>query len=284
MRMKHHSTHQNSWQTIGFLLIMLLTIISLVQCTASNPSKPVAVPIVSPTLSTKPDFLPPEAVSKPVPLPEMVPAKSLPLPSPPVSEPAPMPNSIPAPSISPMTVEPTKIEVDVSTQTLNLYAGDKLMKTYPISSAKNGVGSRAGSDRTPLGRHSIAQKIGDGEPQGMIFKARRSTGKLVKINAEKDDVVTSRIMWLKGQEVGKNVGSGIDSYQRYIYIHGTNSEKDIGRPASHGCIRMYNKDVIELFDQVKEGLEVNIICSKGQTPTTQECQYDAMVEQKRAEQ
>lgn len=271
---------------IAFLLIVLpITIISLVQCTASTPSKPIAVPIVSPTLSAKPDFspLPPEAVSKPVPLPEMVPAKSLPLPPPPVSEPAPMPNSIPTPSISPVTVEPTKIEVDVSTQTLNLYAGDKLMKTYPISSAKNGVGSRAGSDRTPLGRHLIAQKIGDGEPQGMIFRARKSTGKLVKIDAEKEDVVTSRIMWLKGQEVGKNVGSGIDSYQRFIYIHGTNSEKDIGRPASHGCIRMYNKDVIELFDQVKEGLEVNIICSKGQDPVSQECQYDTtVVEQKRA--
>jgi lipoprotein-anchoring transpeptidase ErfK/SrfK len=281
--MKHHSTHQNSWQMIGFLLIVLpITIISLVQCTGSNPSKPVAVPIMSPTLSTQPDFspLPPEAISRPVPLPETVPAKSLPLP--PVSEPAHIPNNIPAPSIPPITVEPTKIEIDVSTQTLNLYTGDKLMKTYPISSAKSGVGSRAGSDRTPLGRHYIAQKIGAGEPQGMIFKARRSTGKLVKIDAEKEDVVTSRIMWLKGLEVGKNVGSGIDSYQRYIYIHGTNSEKDIGRPASHGCIRMYNKDVIELFDQVKEKLEVNIICSKGQNPATQECQYDAVVEQKMA--
>jgi lipoprotein-anchoring transpeptidase ErfK/SrfK len=282
--MKHHSTHQNFWQTIGFLLIVLpITIISLVQCTASNPSKPIAVPIVTPTLSTKPDFspLPPEAISRPVPLPETVLAKSLPLP--PVSEPAYIPNNIPAPSIPPITVEPTKIEVDVSTQTLNLYTGDKLMKTYPISSAKSGVGSRAGSDRTPLGRHYIAQKIGAGEPQGMIFKARKGTGKLVKIDAEKEDVVTSRIMWLKGLEAGKNVGSGIDSYQRYIYIHGTNSEKDIGRPASHGCIRMYNQDVIELFDQVKERLEVNIICSKGQDPVTHECQYDVVVEQKRAE-
>ena len=93
----------------------------------------------------------------------------------------------------------------------------------------------------------------------MIFKARQSQGRIAEMNATGvGDLVTSRIMWLTGLEPGKNKGRSIDSYQRYIYIHGTAEEYKIGQPASHGCIRMYNSDVIDLFARVKEGTEVSI--------------------------
>jgi len=158
----------------------------------------------------------------------------------------------------------SRIEVDISEQKLFLYCTynqDKLeeQKTYPVSTSKFGIGSTANTNKTPLGLHRIENKIGDNAPHGMIFKARQATGRIAKINGEGDhDYVTTRIMWLKGLEPGKNAGSGIDSYRRYIYIHGTAEENKIGQPASHGCIRMYNSDVIDLFDRVNEGTEVYI--------------------------
>ncbi len=253
---------------------MLLIAIGLVQCTANKPPRPVPVPITNatPTMSEFPP-LQPEVITKPVSLPENIPASQLPPPPAPVSEPVPPPTSQ-------TVVESTRIEVDVSTQVLNVYAGDTIIKTYPISSAKRGVGSQAGSDKTPLGRHLIANKIGDGATLNTIFKSRVNTGKLAEIDGNNaGDLVTTRIMWLKGLEEGKNVGPGMDSYKRYIYIHGTAEEKNIGKPASHGCIRMYNQHVVELYDLVKEGLEVNILCSQ-QDSTTQECQYDPAVQAK----
>ena len=165
-----------------------------------------------------------------------------------------------------------RIEIDISRQELYLYQGDHLLETYPVSTSKYGIGSQAGSNKTPLGRHAIAQKIGAGAPEGTIFKGRVNTGRLVRIDQERDDIVSSRILWLKGLEAGKNQGHGIDSYQRYIYIHGTAEESKIGRPASHGCIRMYNHDVIELFTQVEEGTQVDILCSQ-QDPRSQKCLY-----------
>jgi lipoprotein-anchoring transpeptidase ErfK/SrfK len=158
----------------------------------------------------------------------------------------------------------SRIEIDISEQKLFLYCTYKNsqheeVKTYPISSSKFGIGSTANTNKTPLGLHRIEQKIGDNAPFGMIFKARKATGRIAKINGKGDhDYVTTRIMWLKGLEPGKNAGSGIDSYRRYIYIHGTAEENKIGKPASHGCIRMYNKDVIDLFEKVSEGTEVYI--------------------------
>ncbi|MDY6991646.1 MAG: L,D-transpeptidase [Pseudomonadota bacterium] len=165
-----------------------------------------------------------------------------------------------------------RIEVDISKQQLNLYQGNHLLKTYPISTSKYGIGSQAGSNKTPLGQHIIAQKIGAGTPEGTIFKGRVNTGRIARIDQEGGDIVSSRIMWLEGLETGKNKGHGVDSYQRYIYIHGTAEEGKIGQPASHGCIRMYNRDVIHLFTQVDEGTPVNIICSQ-QDSNTQECLY-----------
>lgn len=157
-----------------------------------------------------------------------------------------------------------KITVDISEQKLYLYCNygnDKQeVKTYPVSTSKYGIGSAAGSNKTPLGLHTIKDKIGDGAPQNTIFRARRNTGKKAIINKPNSgDLVTSRVMWLKGLEPGKNSGRGIDSYRRYIYIHGTAEENKIGQIASHGCIRMFNKDVIDLFDRVDEGTKVEII-------------------------
>ena len=150
------------------------------------------------------------------------------------------------------------IIVDINTQQLFLYDEDDLIKTYAISTSRHGIGNQRGSHKTPLGKHIIKSKIGDNAPKGTIFKARVNTGQLANINQEEKDFVTTRIMWLEGQEKGINQGAGIDSYKRYIYIHGTPAENKIGTPASEGCVRMLNEDVIDLFDRVLEGTTVEI--------------------------
>jgi len=152
------------------------------------------------------------------------------------------------------------ILVNVLEQQLYLCAQGKAEKSYPVSTAKNGVGSAENSGKTPLGLHRIAQKIGEGAEKMTIFKARINTGKKAVLNAQNaGDLVTTRIMWLEGLESGKNQGVGVDSHRRYIYIHGTAEEYLIGQPASHGCIRMKNDDVIDLFDKVNEGTAVHIL-------------------------
>lgn len=124
-------------------------------------------------------------------------------------------------------------------------------RTYPVSTSENGLGNLSDSNQTPTGIHRIKQKIGAGQPKGMVFKGRESTG---RISDEHDqrmmDEITSRILWLDGLEPGINQGGKNDSYSRYIYIHGTSDENRIGQPVSIGCIRMNNDDVIELFDNV----------------------------------
>jgi lipoprotein-anchoring transpeptidase ErfK/SrfK len=155
-----------------------------------------------------------------------------------------------------------RIEVDISEQVLYLYCryadSNEEVKTYPVSTSKYGIGNKAHSNKTPLGLHHIKGKIGDGAPSGTIFKGLQNTGRIAKINAPGGDVITTRVMRLQGLERGINLGSGIDSYKRYIYIHGTAEENKIGIPASHGCVRMYNRDVIDLFDRVTEDTKVNI--------------------------
>lgn len=124
-------------------------------------------------------------------------------------------------------------------------------KTYSVSTAANGLGNRVDSNKTPIGIHCIKQKIGDGEPLGMVFKGRETTGYISKkTDNREEDEITSRILWLDGLELGFNKDGVHDTYSRYIYIHGTSDEKRIGLPVSHGCIRMRNQDVIELFDEV----------------------------------
>ncbi|CAA6825465.1 MAG: ErfK/YbiS/YcfS/YnhG family protein [uncultured Thiotrichaceae bacterium] len=145
------------------------------------------------------------------------------------------------------------IVIDISEQALYHYKDDQLAAKFSISSAAKGVGSESGSGKTPLGAHRISQKFGDRAPLGTIFKARRNTGVIAKIIKDPIDVpsdaVTTRVLWLDGLEAGKNKGGNVDSKRRYIYIHGTPEEGLIGRPASHGCIRMYNRDVVELFNE-----------------------------------
>jgi len=151
------------------------------------------------------------------------------------------------------------IIVDISDQMLYLAKDQKIIKRYLVSTSKYGAGNRAGSHKTPLGTHRICHKIGEGAKINTIFKAGINTGKTMEIGIDsKEDLITTRIMWLKGLEAGINKGNGIDSYNRRIYIHGTPEEELIGRPASYGCIRMKNKDVIELFNLLKEGTLVEI--------------------------
>jgi lipoprotein-anchoring transpeptidase ErfK/SrfK len=144
--------------------------------------------------------------------------------------------------------------VDVSEQKMYLYRGNMPVQIFPVSTATKGEGSKAGSDKTPLGAHRVSERYGDGAPLGTIFKARQNTGKVAQIITEPKDVahdyVTTRILWLDGLELGKNKGKGIDSHSRYIYIHGTAEEGLIGQKASHGCIRMINADVVKVYDQV----------------------------------
>lgn len=145
--------------------------------------------------------------------------------------------------------------VDATAQRLLLVEQGKAVEEWVISTASKGLGSEKGSDKTPLGVHRIAEKIGDGAPLGTIFKARQNTGEIVDSLTAPDadskaDYVTSRILWLDGMEPGKNKGGDVDSRERYIYIHGTGEEGKLGKPASHGCIRMRNHDVIDLFDRV----------------------------------
>lgn len=127
----------------------------------------------------------------------------------------------------------------------------ELNRSYAISTAANGMGNQVDSFKTPLGIHRIREKIGGGEPHGMIFSARQATGRIADSldNREKDEI-TTRILWLDGLEQGVNCGGNQDTFSRYIYIHGTSDEKRIGQPVSAGCIRMKNDDVIELFDEV----------------------------------
>ena len=134
---------------------------------------------------------------------------------------------------------------------------------YSISTSSYGTGSKENSFKTPLGKHKISEKIWKNLPKGAILKARKWTGAIANI-IEKPidtefDVVTSRILWLEGLEEGKNLGPGVDSKSRYIYIHGTAEEGLIGKPASDGCVRMYNNDVISLFNKVSIDTEVWII-------------------------
>ena len=155
-----------------------------------------------------------------------------------------------------------QIIIDISEQRLYLFEKDILKQSFPVSTSSFGEGSIENSFKTPLGLHQIKEKIGTNVPINTIFIARESTSKKAKIINKKidsdDDYVTSRILWLDGLEIGKNKGSGVDSYDRYIYIHGTHEEGLIGQKASHGCIRMFNQDVIYLYDKVVEGTKVLI--------------------------
>ena len=146
--------------------------------------------------------------------------------------------------------------VDVARQVLTVTCGGRVVRTYRVSTAAAGVSAAAGSGGTPPGRHHIARLFGHTAAPGQVFVSRRAVkGQILPPAAWRAgggrDYVLTRILWLEGLEPGVNRGAGIDSRARYIYIHGTNQEQLLGTPASHGCIRMANADVISFFDYAK---------------------------------
>ncbi|MDM8561518.1 L,D-transpeptidase [Candidatus Parabeggiatoa sp. HSG14] len=252
-QIKHFFNQKNFLRKLVFLLIVPLIFLSLVQCTMENTEPKESVNNEPIPFYTPPALIPvvahnPQPIFQPLPIEVVKQMNSASK----MTEP------------EPILLEKATIVVDISEQMLYLYEGDKaetdkMVKSYPVSTSKYGIGNQSGSGKTPLGKHYIKNKFGDGAPKGTIFKARQNMGKIAEMNAKDvGDLVTTRIMWLKGLERGKNSGRGIDSYKRYIYIHGTAEENKIGQPASHGCIRMYNSDVIDLFDRLKEGTRVDI--------------------------
>tara|TARA_B100001939_G_scaffold102899_1_gene88788 strand:+ start:135 stop:674 length:540 start_codon:yes stop_codon:yes gene_type:complete len=158
--------------------------------------------------------------------------------------------------------ESAHIEVDISEQRLYLIENNLVKASYPISTSKYGEGSIQNSFKTPLGEHSIKEMIGEEAEINTIFTSRINTKRSATIIDQFEDTdndyVTSRIIWLDGEEEGFNKGGNVDSFRRYIYIHGTHEEGLIGTKASHGCIRMFNYDVIELFKLVNIGTKVLI--------------------------
>jgi lipoprotein-anchoring transpeptidase ErfK/SrfK len=152
--------------------------------------------------------------------------------------------------------------VNITEQKMYYIKEGGIVKTYVISSSSYGVGNKAGSNKTPKGLHKVKQKFGEKTPINGKMIGRVFYGDIATIYTDntksKTDDVCSRILWLVGLEEGLNKGEGIDSYNRYIYIHGTSEEGRLGKPASHGCIRMKNKEVIELYDKIKIGTLVLI--------------------------
>ena len=155
-----------------------------------------------------------------------------------------------------------RIDIDLTRQVLQLNGAGGIVREYPVSTGKNGTGEQLDSGCTPRGRHSIAEKIGAGQPLDTVFVGRAPTGEIYHPELRRQhpgrDWILTRIIWLQGEEPGFNQGGEVDTYNRYIYIHGAPDDMQMGVPGSAGCIRMRNSDVIELFDLVEEGCEVNL--------------------------
>lgn len=156
-----------------------------------------------------------------------------------------------------------RINITIATQQLDLLdVQGQIVRQYRISSARNGTGQENGSFRTPLGKHVIRAKIGAGQPVNTVFIKRRPTGEIYspELSAQfpKRDWILTRILWLSGCEPGVNRWGSVDTMRRYIYIHGTPDSVEMGKPGSIGCIRMRNSDLLELFDRVDAGTQVDI--------------------------
>ncbi|WP_090630374.1 L,D-transpeptidase [Nitrosomonas marina] len=157
-----------------------------------------------------------------------------------------------------------KINISIRKQQLELFSDDgQLVHHYQISSAKNGTGQQYGSFCTPLGRHIIRAKIGSGQPVNTVFVRRRPTGEIYSPELGEQyparDWILTRILWLSGCEPGFNRLGTVDTMQRYIYIHGSPDSVEMGKPGSIGCIRISNHDLLDLFDRVSVGTQVDII-------------------------
>jgi hypothetical protein len=144
------------------------------------------------------------------------------------------------------------LTVNIARQTASLYERNRLVRTYVCSTSRFGIGEVEGSNRTPRGLHRIAEKVGDGEPAGTIYKEREVVGTVAE-RGIKAGSITTRIMWLEGLEPGYNQGGNVDTHERTIYIHGTGDQSSLGRPASHGCIHLADPDLISLFELLPTG-------------------------------
>jgi lipoprotein-anchoring transpeptidase ErfK/SrfK len=147
-----------------------------------------------------------------------------------------------------------RILVSVADQRLALYHKERLLGRYPISTSKFGLGDRPGSRATPLGRMEVAKMIGDGAPLGAVFKSRHRTGEVLRPDAPGRDPIVTRIVWLKGLEPQNR-----HAFARCIYIHGTPEERNVGHPASFGCVRMRSMDMLTVFNAIGVGATVDII-------------------------
>lgn len=157
-----------------------------------------------------------------------------------------------------------RILIDIGAQRLVVLndAGETLRR-YAVSTAINGAGEQEGSGCTPRGTHLVRAKIGNGAQAGTVFRGRRPTGEIwtpeLARACPQRDWILSRILWLSGCEPGRNRLGKVDSMRRHIYIHGTPDDQPMGEPRSHGCVRMRNTDVIELFEMVPAGTRVDIV-------------------------
>ena len=156
-----------------------------------------------------------------------------------------------------------RVRVDIARQCLELFGADQAcIRRYAVSTALKGAGEKTGSYCTPRGLHRIRARIGDGLPYGTVFRGRRPTGEYwtPEFAAEHPgrDWILSRILWRCGEEPGRNRLGAVDSMRRFFYIHGTGDDQPMGVPLSHGCVRMRNRDIIELFDLVRVGTKVEI--------------------------
>ena len=157
----------------------------------------------------------------------------------------------------------TQVVISIGQQELSLIENQQIVARYAISTALNGVGNLENSGCTPLGLHKVRIKIGKDCPINSVFTSRRPTGEIfddqLAQSSPNRDWILTRILWLTGCESGINRGGQVDTLKRFIYIHGTPDSEPMGTPQSHGCIRMHNKELIELFDRVEKGTSVEII-------------------------
>lgn len=160
-------------------------------------------------------------------------------------------------------MKPTEhaLYVSIGEQKLYFFRSGALAKTYSVSTSRRPPSCVEDSLGTPTGLHFVDEKVGDDLPAGAVLKGRTPTGEnCYKLSAERNEenLITTRIMWLRGLETGRNAGAGIDTHDRYIYIHGTNQEDRIGTPNSHGCVLLSNTDSIELYNALPSGSVVLI--------------------------
>ena len=149
------------------------------------------------------------------------------------------------------------LAVRISTATLQFFRRGELAKSYVVSTSRRPPSNIKNSMGTPRGLHEIAERIGAGQPPGMVFKSRAPTGRhfseVLEREPNNENLITSRILWLRGLEPGVNQGGNVDTYDRYVYIHGTNHEARLGEPLSAGCVLMRNLDIVELYEEVRVG-------------------------------